>query len=81
MPTLSQVTVPVIKAFGAHRVGDSITCKPAEALALARQKLVSLTRGYQTRELTQKADPEPEPQPDAPRRRRRYLRADMQAEE
>jgi hypothetical protein len=80
MPTLNQITVPVIKAFDGHAVGDSITVTPLEASILARKRIISLTRGYQTRELTAK-DPEPEPEPEAPRRRRRYRRTDMQAEE
>lgn len=49
---------------------------PADQAAVERRLgRVSLSRRYLTAELT------PPPEPDKPRRRRRYQRADMQAEE
>lgn len=63
-----------------YQVGDLVPMVPIEALAAARQGLVSLGRHYRTRDLVAQApvvtimpDPDPEPVPVRRRRRRKAL--------
>lgn len=87
MPTLKSVTVPVIKGFRHNdrfvSAGELLELEPVQASILARQGYVSLTRKYQTRDLTATAV-----EPEQPPRRRRgrprkntYERSDLRAEE
>lgn len=79
------VCVPVIRDFDYHgrpvAAGESVDVPAAEALALSRRGLVSLTAPgrVQTRALT--AEPDSTPAPEAPKKRRRYRRRDLQAED
>ena len=81
--TQKTVTVRALKAFPyAGRtvvVGEPVTMPPAEALARARQREVSLDRAYNAQALT--PEPEPEPEIVTPRPKRRYRRRYMTADQ
>ena len=76
---MALVSVPAIKDFTYHGRsyvrGEIVTTEPVHASIMARHGYVSLSKHYQTRDIT----PDPEPVPD-PRTKRRYRRRDMQAE-
>lgn len=82
------VTVPAIAGFTfqgrAVEAGEWLTLTPLEAATLARQRRVSLTRGYQTRQIVPATNPaplpDPIPEPDPTQRRRRSRRRDLAAE-
>ena len=78
---MSIVIVTAIDSFpyGDRMVerGDRVEMPPIDAVVLARQRKVSLSRGYQARVLeSEPAVAEPEPKP----KRRRYRRRDLTAE-
>lgn len=84
MPTQAKVSVPALRAFeheGRSYVrGDLVNVSPLAALALARDKKVTLSKSaVVTRDVVAEAPPAEEPIA-TPKRRRTYRRRDMQAE-